>query len=94
MNNKIHIIFCRGMQASGKTTFAEKFLTENQNYKRVGRDFLRHMLSNYTFDDKNEQMVTSLEMAVTEEILSRGFNLIVDKMNLNKKRIDLSGNYS
>lgn len=84
---KRKVIFTRGMQASGKTTWAEKFLTENQDYKRVSRDIIRLMFSNYTFDNPNEKMVTKAEVMLTQSIIESGCNLIVDKMNLNKDQM-------
>lgn len=32
------ILFMRGMQASGKSTWAKDFILKNQDYKRVCRD--------------------------------------------------------
>ena len=57
MTTKQKVIFTKGLQASGKSTWATKFVEENQDYKRVNRDSIRHMLSNYTFDDANEKLV-------------------------------------
>lgn len=77
------IIMCCGMQSSGKTTWAKDFVKKNQDYKRVSRDDIRHMLSNYTFSKKNEQLVTIIERDIMQQVLSQGYNLVVDKMNLN-----------
>ena len=44
MSKEIQVIICRGMQASGKSTWAENFVARNQDYKRVSRDHLRHKL--------------------------------------------------
>jgi len=89
MDKKIlKVLITRGMQASGKTTFAEKFITDNQDYKRVSRDALRHMLSNYNFDKVNEKLVTEMEKDITTNIIKSGYNLFVDKMNLNKDQLE------
>lgn len=91
-NKKIYIVILRGLIASGKSTWAKEFVKENQDYKRVCRDDIRHMLSAYTFDDVNEKLVTKLEKAAIEDILKDGYNLIIDRQNLNlnylKKDID------
>ncbi len=87
-NIKQKVIFTKGMQASGKSTWATKFVEENQDYKRVNRDSIRHMLSNYTFDDKNEKIVTSIETGMIKSLLQDGYNLVMDNMNLNKKNLD------
>lgn len=86
-NNKIHVIFTKGLQGSGKSTWAEQFIKDNQNYKRINRDSFRHMLSAYTFDDKNEKIVTSLCDKTITTLIEQGFNLIIDQMNLNEKRL-------
>ncbi len=93
MNNRVHVIFTRGMQASGKSTWAEQFIKENQNYKRVNRDSFRHMISAYTFDDENEKIVTVLENHSIQHLLLKGYNLIIDKMNLNNKQLEKDIDY-
>jgi predicted kinase len=87
--NKLHIIFCKGMQASGKSTWAKQFVKDNQNYKRVCRDDIRHMVSSYTFDNENEKLVSSIEESVIMSTIFKKYNLIVDKMNLNNKQLNL-----
>jgi predicted kinase len=77
--------FLIGMQASGKSTYCKQFLKDNQDWKCVNRDSIRHMLSNYSFDNKNEQLVTLVERKAIQAILDQGYNLIVDKMNINSK---------
>lgn len=81
----IEVLMLKGLMGSGKTTFAKQFLKENQNYKCVNRDALRHMLSNYTFNSENEKLVQQLWLASVESIISQGYNLIVDETNLNPK---------
>lgn len=81
--DKVKIIFTRGMQASGKTSWAKEFVKENQNYKRISRDDLRHMLTNYTFTSANEDLVTKIERDLMLSLIDQDFNLIIDKMNLN-----------
>lgn len=88
MNKKLHIIFTKGLQASGKSTWAKQFVKDNQNYKRVCRDDLRHMLSTYTFNDENEKLVTALENHAIYHFICKGYNLIIDKMNLNSKQLE------
>lgn len=82
---KQNVIFTRGLVASGKTSWALKFIEENQDYKRVNRDSIRQMLSNYTFDDDNEKLVSVIEKETIDNILFNGYNLVIDNMNLNKR---------
>jgi predicted kinase len=86
-NNKIHVIFTKGLIASGKSTWAKQFVKDNQSYKRVSRDDLRHMLSSYTFDNENEKIVTALCDKTIGTLIDQGFNLVIDQMNLNEKRL-------
>lgn len=79
------IIFCRGLQCSGKSTWAKQFVKEHQDYKRVNRDSFRSMLSDYTFDDANEKLVTKFEDEAIKLLLDNNYNLIIDNMNLNEK---------
>lgn len=79
------IIFTRGLIASGKSTWAKEFIKENQDYKRVSRDDFRHMLSGYTFNDANEKLVTKFEKDAIKTLLIDGYNLIIDKQNLNNR---------
>lgn len=91
--NKLHVIFTRGIQGSGKSTWAKKFVKENQNYKRVCRDDIRHMIASYTFDDENEKLVTTIEKACIESIMQTRDNLVIDKMNLNKRTLEADKDY-
>ena len=85
---KLHIIMTKGLQASGKSTWAELFVKENQNYKRVNRDSIRHMLSSYTFDKPNEDLVTSVEQKIIFDLIDKEFNLVIDNMHLNEKTVE------
>jgi predicted kinase len=87
MNNKIHVIFTKGLIASGKSTWAKQFVKDNQSYKRVSRDDLRHMLSSYTFNDTNETIVSIMEKQIVLKLLAEGCNIIIDAQHLNEKYI-------
>jgi len=43
------------------------------------------MLSNYTFDEKNEKLVTKMVYNAIELTIQEGYNLILDETNLNDK---------
>ena len=81
----IKIQILRGLMASGKTTYAKDFVKKNQDWKRVCRDDFRHMLSSYSFDDKNERLVTIMVKNAVFACLASGYNLILDETHLNKK---------
>jgi predicted kinase len=84
----LHVIFTKGIQASGKSTWACEFVKNHQDYKRINRDSFRFMLSDYTFDDRNEKLVTKLEDDATYRLIDEGYNLVLDNMHLNKKSLD------
>ena len=85
---KLHVIMTKGLQASGKSTWAEQFVKDNQNYKRVNRDSIRHMLSSYTFDKPNENLVTSIEQKIIFDLIDQEYNLVLDNMHLNDKTVE------
>lgn len=82
-----HVIFTKGIIASGKSTWAEKFVEENQDFKRVNRDSIRKMLSNYTYDKANEEIVTNIERDIILSLCNQGYNIIIDNQNLDDKYI-------
>jgi predicted kinase len=77
----------KGIQSSGKSTFSKQFVKDNQDYKRVCRDDIRHMLSSYTFDEDNEKLVTKIEKGIINDLIVSGYNLVIDKMNLNGRSV-------
>lgn len=86
-------IVLRGLIASGKSTWAEQFIKDNQNYKRVNRDSFRTMLSNYTFNDENEKLVQCLWEESIVSILKNKYNLILDEMNLSENTYNKNINF-
>lgn len=84
------VIFTIGIQGSGKSTWAEQYIKKHQDFKRINRDTFRHMLSNYTFNDTNEQLVQKVWEETVRQTLQSGFNLIIDEMNLNKESVKKS----
>jgi len=85
---KVKVFVLRGLMGSGKTTWCKKFLTETQDFKCVNRDSIRHCLSNYTFTDENEKLVTSVCQDMIRTIIKEGYNLILDETNLNDKTMN------
>jgi predicted kinase len=80
------VLFCKGIPASGKSTYAKK-LAEDFNWKRVNRDDLRAMADNGKFSGKNEKLVTKLQYSMIIGALDEGYNVVVDDTNLNPKTI-------
>jgi predicted kinase len=76
-------ILTKGIIASGKSAYCEELLKKDKSYKRVNRDYIRHCLSGYQFDDENEILVQKVWKKIVKEILDSGYSIIVDEQNLN-----------
>lgn len=77
------LIMCKGLPASGKTTFAKQQLSDR--VKRVNKDDLRAMLDNSKWSKQNEAFVLSVRDYITRYALLGGFDCIVDDTNLAPK---------
>lgn len=77
------IVVCKGIPASGKTTWAiEQLMRYPGKYKRANRDSLRAMLDGDRHDWDNEKFVVALRDTIIEKALIEGFDVIVDDTNL------------
>lgn len=79
------ILFTRGLQGSGKSTWAKQFCIDNPDWVRVSRDDLRTMRGQY-WRPKDEGMISKIELDAIVSALKFGKNVIVDAMNLNYER--------
>lgn len=79
------LLILKGIQGSGKSTWAKKFVTKNKNWVRINRDDLRNMRGEY-WVPKQEDLITSWEDGLIEQSLNSGYNVILDSMNLNQDR--------
>ena len=87
MENKKKLILCRGIQGSGKTTFARAWVTEDPEHRvRINNDDIRNMLGVYWVTSR-ENLVSSIKKNMAEEAINRGYDIVVDNMNLNAKEI-------
>lgn len=86
-------IFIKGIIASGKSTFAKEFVEKNLDYKRINRDSIREMIDNYKFSKESENLVTKIEREAIKSSLLSGYNIIIDKMNLNKRDFENDINF-
>ncbi len=80
------IILCRGLPASGKSTWARELIDKNpEKYKRINKDDLRAMLDNGKWSKKNEQCVLQVRDLLIQKFMEDGYNIIVDDTNLDPK---------
>ena len=98
MNKKI--ILCRGIQGSGKTTWARQWVEEDPEHRiRINNDDIRNMLGKYWVTSR-EDLVSNIKRNTAIDAMQKGYNIVVDNMNLNPKEvkfwqdvIDLHNNY-
>lgn len=84
------LILCRGLPASGKSTWALQQLKQYPGqYKRINRDLLREMLDGGEHNRHNEANIVDAEYELAELFLLRGYDVIIDDTNLKKETLDL-----
>lgn len=81
------IIVLRGLQCSGKTTFAKKWASETSDRVRISKDDIRKMSGKY-WQPKREPYVSLVEDRIFEEALERNYDVVIDDMNLAQKYVE------
>ena len=84
---KKKLILTRGIQGSGKSTWAHQWVEEDpENRVRINNDDIRNMLGPYWIPNR-ESLVSDIKKSVAQDSMSRGYNIVIDNMNLNPKEI-------
>lgn len=88
MDNR-RVIICRGIQGSGKSTWAKRFVKEQGSDKwiRINRDDIRRSLGEYWIESR-ESLVTNIQDATFKSAMDKGYNIVVDNMNLGATTIE------
>lgn len=82
------IILCRGIQDSGKTTWAKQWVLEDPEHRvRFNNDDIRNMLGKYWVPSR-EDLVNDLKRFFLWSSMSYGFDIVIDNMNLNSKELE------
>lgn len=82
------IILCRGIQGSGKTTWAKQWALEDSEHRvRFNNDDIRNMLGKYWVPSR-EDLVKDLRRTFICDAMSWGLDIVIDNMNLNPKEIE------
>ena len=82
------IILCRGIQGSGKTTWAKQWVLEDPEHRvRFNNDDIRNMLGKYWVPSR-EGLIKDLRTLFLWEAMSYGFDVVIDNMNLNTKELE------
>ena len=79
------LIICRGIQGSGKSTWAKQWCHEDPEHRiRFNNNDIRNMLGDYWVPNR-EKVVTATYNTVLAYGMEKGYNIVVDNMNLNPK---------
>ena len=82
------IILCRGIQASGKSTYAKAWVEEDPEHRvRFNNDDIRNMLGKYWVPSR-EHLVRRIKTALILEAMETGYDIIVDNMNLSPIEVE------
>ena len=81
------VIFTKGIQGAGKSTWAKEYCQDKQDWVRVCRDDLRKMRGKYWIP-KQEDLISEWEFNCIAFALSRNYKVIVDAINLNEKYLE------
>lgn len=86
MTKKV-ILILRGLQGSGKTTFAKQWVNEDpENRIRFNRDDIRNMLGLYWVPSR-EDLVTNIYWNTIQSAMAYGYDIVIDNMNLDDRYI-------
>ena len=84
---KKKLILTRGIQGSGKSTWARQWVEEDpENRVRINNDDIRNMLGKYWVLSR-ESLVSNIKEDLVKNAMNRGYDIVVDNMNLNPKEI-------
>ena len=79
------IIFCKGLPASGKSTWSKEFVKENPNYIRLNKDDIREFFGNPPFSSSFEKSVLTVQKTLGDVAIKLGKSLIIDDTNFAEK---------
>lgn len=81
------IILCRGIQGSGKSTWAKQWVLEDPEHRvRFNNDDIRNMLGKYWVPSR-ESLVTEIKEGFLISAMEMNYDIVVDNMNLNPKEV-------
>ena len=84
---KKKLILTRGIQGSGKSTWAKAWVAEDPEHRiRINNDDLRNMFGVYWVPSR-EGVVTHAKLQTTLYAMKMGYDIVIDNMNLNLKEV-------
>ena len=82
------IVLCRGIQGSGKTTWARQWVLEDPEHRvRFNNDDIRNMLGKYWVTSR-EHLVSDIKKDFMVSAMEFGYDIVVDNMNFNPKEME------
>lgn len=82
------IVLYRGIQGSGKTTWAKQWVLEDPEHRvRFNNDDIRNMLGKYWVTSR-EHLVSDIKKDFMVSAMEFGYDIVVDNMNFNPKEIE------
>lgn len=86
--NMNRLIICRGLPASGKTTWAKEWVMRDPEHRvRINQDDIRLMLGKYWVPAR-ESIVGTIQQEAILAAMNFGVDIVIDNTNLNKKVVD------
>lgn len=84
---KKKLILTRGIQGSGKSTWAKNWVAKNPEHRiRINNDDLRSMLGPYWIPSR-EDLVSNTKKEIALNAMRFGYDIVIDNMNLNPKEV-------
>lgn len=84
---KKKLILTRGIQGSGKSTWAKSWVAEDPEHRiRINNDDIRNMLGPYWVPSR-EDLVSHIKTTTVRNAMQQGYDIVVDNMNLNPKEV-------
>ncbi len=82
------VLVLRGLQGSGKSTFAKQWVNEDPDHRvRFNRDDIRNMLGKYWVPSR-EKLINNIYDGFLNGAMDRGYNIVIDNMNLDEKYLE------
>ncbi len=82
------IILCKGLPASGKSTWAKEFIADKKDWVRINNDDLNAMMFGEAFSDKGGSTTDSVRLELVDYFMTKKKNIIIDNTNLHPKHHD------
>ena len=85
-----YCVICRGLPASGKSTWArEQLAKEPKRWRRVNRDDLRAMSNPPVWSRDSEDFIIKVQNAMIRQAFADGYDVIVDNCHVSAQSIKM-----